>query len=627
MKKSKLLKSTFILTTFYMGLGLLGFSFAPPMQVYGMLTSLEYPYQARVPELPKPEEITILDQLPLQMALVRAWTVPVVMLWFIALCVGLVGVVIYIYAKKRGMDTVLAPKKGYRAVKASLGEVPTPYVPPKLPREVRFGNVPITPQQQALANEIFSMLAAHQNTYTGPGHGVGLYDHSLNVCKQMIEDDDCDAMMLLATAAHDLGKITKEAKDASGKVFLLPGHAQESARLLSAMESWARLGQDERELLRLAVKFEHDPDSLPMVTRPPRDAVMGLMKRLKRSDRIATSMEKAVVMSKVPDHSEIAYAAFDTALSMLPLRGRARQDNVTTCGFRKGDRLYLLEQVLREKVLLGYLPKDVAAAWELKFREGGNLHPFTESLLDAFDRRGWLVKEADLRENPDPAALVKHHKAKDFRSALWTVWSGNKSSKDDTKPWSGMHFNGVIVIDMPPPISGRAPSQEINFEVCIVRPTIASEVQSDYEQKKRMAEMEKQISQSVQSGKAVAGGPAALVSDDVSSQLFAKAVVDTKSKDGKKKQEGDKGKLARKSGEAAPSTTATTDKPPESGQDHKAIPKAPSATAAVPESAGMTTDQVASALVKPKAAQSPGAGPAGKPAPFMGLKKHEPKTK
>lgn len=112
------------------------------------------------------------------------------------------------------------------------------------------------------------------------------------------------------------------------------------------------------------------------------------------------------------------------------------------CGWRKGERLYLLEIRFREFVF-AHFAESAQSALRTMPRQG--LHTVTKAFLRAMEAKGWLVTEV----GDDRVEVDK---------ALWNLKIG-------ALPWKG-----VIVLEMPASMSATVEVPDTRHEVMIEGP-------------------------------------------------------------------------------------------------------------------------------------------------------------
>lgn len=112
------------------------------------------------------------------------------------------------------------------------------------------------------------------------------------------------------------------------------------------------------------------------------------------------------------------------------------------CGWRKGNRLYLLEIRFRE-FIFAHFAESAQGALRTMPRQG--LHTVTKAFLRAMDVRGWLVTE----EGENQVEVDK---------ALWNLKIG-------ALPWKG-----VVILEMPASMSATVEVPDTRHEVMIEGP-------------------------------------------------------------------------------------------------------------------------------------------------------------
>lgn len=301
---------------------------------------------------------------------------------------------------------------------------------------IKIEGVKLNKEEQAFLGEVLGILRDNQHAYAGPGHGVGLYEHSMSVIDRALSEPGCDSNLVLAAACHDLGKITSYRKNSKGEWESFRLHAQESARLMAGMDTWWQLPEEQRETIRLACKYDHSPQDFPLSGNVKLDdGVRGLIQRLRDIDGKQTAAEKVEVKKRYGDMSEYLFRLFDEHLDRLPFNTTTSPKGAATVGLKKENRIFLFEVKLRER-LISSVDKDLWASLGGDFRKSGEIHEFTEHLLRGLDREGWLVKTMTLvdKETRQPLGDVTAPTNK----ALWYGHSGT------------LGINGIIIVDVPP---------------------------------------------------------------------------------------------------------------------------------------------------------------------------------
>lgn len=446
MKKSRLLKSVIVLSLFYWLVGWVSYSFLLPNGVAEIMDNIPQWFLDTFKVAPfskPPAEANFLEAAAFQWAGVMMWSLPVFMIWLGALLVGtLIAYVIYLLGD-RSLHSRAIARGNFRGAGITRGSMPMPCIQ-KHSRisggAIKIEGVKLNKEEQAFLGEVLGILRDNQHAYAGPGHGVGLYEHSMSVIDRALSEPGCDSNLVLAAACHDLGKITSYRKNSKGEWESFRLHAQESARLMAGMDTWWQLPEEQRETIRLACKYDHSPQDFPLSGNVKLDdGVRGLIQRLRDIDGKQTAAEKVEVKKRYGDMSEYLFRLFDEHLDRLPFNTTTSPKGAATVGLKKENRIFLFEVKLRER-LISSVDKDLWASLGGDFRKSGEIHEFTEHLLHGLDREGWLVKTMTLvdKETRQPLGDVTAPTNK----ALWYGHSGT------------LGINGIIIVDVPP---DRAP--------------------------------------------------------------------------------------------------------------------------------------------------------------------------
>lgn len=446
-----LARSFLIVAVFWSVVAWLTFGFADPQENLRVLYRL-YAYLPGLDPATLPTKVSVLDGAWMQRQVLLYWTIPLLLLVGFMLLLGLGVTWGLAYREHRAR---LARAKGtgaWRQVTVTRGALP---LPPALTlaHEVRISWTPVmrgclerlSPEEHTLLAEILGYIAAHPDAYTGAGHGVSLLDHTLHVIDQVAADNPADPLILLAAAAHDMGKITTFKKNAAGEWYRAKMHDRESARLLALLPGYWDLQPTRRRALTMAVKYDHAPGKRPAINPEVDQLASELMAALQRADRQATATEKAEVVQAAAEERALPETVFDAFLQALPLMQFStfnQQKEMKAVGWRKDKRLYFIEHQVFNLVLERLSP-DLRAAWSKRKR--GEVPALTQNLLRTCADNGWLVvRNGDIVLQPE--------------SALWTIKSGTKD------------FRGVWAIEPSQEVLDRAPQVSSAYKIQITGP-------------------------------------------------------------------------------------------------------------------------------------------------------------
>lgn len=452
MKKSRLLRSVLIISLFYWLVTIAVFSFYTPDRIAVMLDALP-PFMAKAAGDLRPVEETnfLIHSGPYQLGLARAWTAPILVMWALAIMLGCLLAGLKNRLDGENFTARVKKRPGFRGMESTLWEVPLPVIPTGKPVEISIKSIELNAREQALLNAIMGVIAAHKDHFCGDGHGVGLLQHTVNVLKQTAKSPTATPNMLLVSAAHDIGKITAfQYSEEYEEWVRVKRHSDESARILGSLPEWRALPEKQREAIRLAVKFDHAPEKMPLVDNPKGtyELARSLISTTKKFDEAATAEEKQAIKETLGDLSEYAFQAFFDAIPRLLLHVRGTPKGSQTCGLKTGRRLYLFEGFLRQQIE-GTLSPDISAALGTSFRRRGEPAEFTYYLMKGLHSQGWLVTSMDLKTKEGEVKTRSMHWSK----AFWDIKSGNQNK------------NGVIIVDVPEEHMHQFPEEDSQYTI------------------------------------------------------------------------------------------------------------------------------------------------------------------
>ncbi len=396
----------------------------------------------------------ILDSASFQFATLQAWSGPLLILWLCALIVGCISAITVGLLRGAKIKMRARADESFRDLNITLGRMPMPLLPPSKDVDVQIG-LKMSKNERALLNQIMGMIAKQPDAFCGDGHGVGLYEHTKHVLIQTARRKDATPDLVLAAAAHDLGKLTSFEKNKSGVYEAIRLHSNESARLLGGLPAWWALPELQRETIRLAVKYDHAPERLPEMQSPAgvQQKARDLIDQLRKVDQQATKEEKEAVKETIGDISDLAVRAFIDALSTMPMPVRGAPPGSTNCALKKGNRILLFEGYARDHIM-NRLKPEYKAALGGKFRKTGHIAEFTYHLMKVLDERGWLVTRVDSQPNPEAELEMRDMP---WYSAFWDVLSGTQEKK------------GLVIIDLPQDMVHLLPAQDTFFKITYLR--------------------------------------------------------------------------------------------------------------------------------------------------------------
>lgn len=263
-----------------------------------------------------------------------------------------------------------------------------------------------------LINQIESILKQHKNHYAGAGHGVGIYQHSINVYKNALKMPHRDPLLPVCSIMHDLGKITSY----GAKNEVLKNHANESISIITPFDKFSNLSNEDKNLITLVVRYHHSK-TVPILNGVNLEKLSTLRQQLKSCDQKATVNEKERFVEENIDLQKIVQSFWNKKKNHLLLQQPGMRKNKKTNGWKRGQYIYLIEQTIREEGLNELSIDEMSA---LGKREQGKLHLFTIELMKFLNTQNNLVTR------------VKNVKAN--KNGLFRIKSGKNI------------YNGIIII-------------------------------------------------------------------------------------------------------------------------------------------------------------------------------------
>lgn len=401
-------------------------------------------------KLPVPTgKVDVLGALGMQLTVLKYWTLPVLSITALSAFLGYGIIWFFAIDKHKARLDRETGKGGWRGVTITMGELPTPVKLNSIEAKVELPSSAfeiisaMSDAEKGILQEALGILAAHPDAFCGDGHGVSLYEHSLNVLIRAIENKNTFPLGVLGAALHDLGKITAFKKDNDGQWQRVKHHDKESAKHLALMDSWWDLDEDKRYALLFATKYGHSSSSIPSIDDEGlvQKQAIKINNFVHTLDGKATADEKKKVL-EAHDIPDLILKTFLATLPNLPFQTPGLPKGVKAVGWKKKSRVYLLEIQTRERCM-AKMNADVRAALGGIYREKTKIAPFSLELLKVLDREGWLVKELD-------GLKV---------SAMEGMWKLKAGTKD---------FQGVIILDLPDNLMDLLPNEDTLYDLKIM---------------------------------------------------------------------------------------------------------------------------------------------------------------
>lgn len=353
-----------------------------------------------------------------QWRLLMYWTVPMLMLGTVSLGLGAlvaeVNCQLALYKQRKN----LKPTGVFWSVTVpsySLGALPRATTPELTGQPVTLGRPGLTagkaahvqlngamkeavkmltPAERQLAEELLQLLLQAPGHYAGPGHGVGLLEHTLNVVTEAAAKVTPEFRMpLLASLAHDIGKLITFQPDGQGGWKRKGLHSRESARILATLPAFQDLPELHQRALLLAVKYDHAPNKMPEL-RGERDActlAMRTISALAHADRKATADEKERHLERLQPE-DLLWKDFVDYLREAPVVQRGKKGAANQVNNPPDSPFLFLYEAPWRDAAVRRLPAEVAAALDLTRRDAGKMAKYTRILVERLRKEGLLVE-------------------------------------------------------------------------------------------------------------------------------------------------------------------------------------------------------------------------------------------
>lgn len=411
---SSLSNSLMRVTLFWYVIGILVMFFGhPDWAEAGYLRTMRL-----LPWVPEIELDGLSTAAKVQWAMISYWTLPVAILWVVALLFGAGLSEIKCQMAKRGQLQNLKPSGEFGGVTIahySMGQLPLATTPRlegsrisltkgdakrgegfvELKGAVAEAAKLLNPAERQLCEELLQLLSASPNHYAGLGHGVGLLAHTLNVVSQAAAKCTSEFRMpLIAALAHDVGKLVTFVPDGEGGWKRKGLHSRESARILATLPGYRALPELHQDALLLAVKYDHNPNKMPQLRGNSESRLLALrvISALSQADRAATAEEKDRHLERLKPE-DLLFQDFCAFLREAPIATRGKKGTANMVNNPPdNDFIFIYEAAWREAAVRR-LPPEVAAALDLNRRDSGKLAKYTRILAERLRKEGLLLEQ------------------------------------------------------------------------------------------------------------------------------------------------------------------------------------------------------------------------------------------
>ena len=439
---SKLLKQFIVLMFFYLSLGIIVYSFVP---------SSDLPHWLAFVKLDVETELTSNNQLKYVVLSIisRSEVVWRYLIFGFALALVSIGI-IYSYWYLSRTERKSSDK--WKNLFVTLSFFPRPLKYRSMPARVRMQGLVLAKPQQMLLDELVGFAYDHKSWFIGEGHGdQGLYEHTLAVIEKALNFEGGHRLLVLAAGAHDLGKVETFGKSDGEWVRIKSNHDFYSSVILRSMPSWDSLPEPDRRCLYLAVKYEHNPENLPLSISTTTEAELAdandLLLQLRTIDGLVSEEEavKTIELSK----DQINKAVIDEFINFIKYANfytsSGRKDSV---GYRWDNKVYIFEHSLRSW-LVEKMDRKITVPLGLEFKTKQGISKGISHVLGLLDEIGYLVVQARMKTGSIYSIPSD--------CALWDISVGTQTMK------------AMIVVEIPQDASHLLPGQS-PFEVSIQSP-------------------------------------------------------------------------------------------------------------------------------------------------------------
>ena len=375
------------------------------------------------------------------------WTFPSLLITAIAIILGIFLAFLIEFLSIRKKNNIIKPADEWRGIKVSMGKLPLPAWKPELQkcntfilntvRTLNKNNKPKDNLSEQLESrhlqilcEILSYIDSNKDAFVGPGHGVNLLQHTLDVLKRSWTPN-CDPLTPIVAAAHDAGKVLAWQRHPENNEWRRVGfHDDYGMLLISSLDSFQALDEEEKSVLKICIGYGHKENKIPILSKGLALRVEKILSIVNQMDRLQTSIEKKEVLDKGLS-LDVVIDAFIRAVKDSPFNTSETPNGSESICFRKGQTLYLLEPGFRD-IFLSKLPEDIAAGFGSGFRKMGNMSPPTVALINYLKEAHWIIQDGNGMKS---------------ECGLWSVQFGKKI------------FNGVLAVKLPEEILDQLPDE------------------------------------------------------------------------------------------------------------------------------------------------------------------------
>lgn len=386
--KNKLLGSVILLVVFYMIVGIILFMFSNESNISDWIGG---------------ESVGKVDRLSIlytQIDLIKG-RFNEVSLWLLVCAIASFVLVVFCMLWRLIEIKFERTSASWKTLTVSMSDFPEPVLWDGERLVVNLKKGGYTGIYQELLCELVSYAKEHEDHFVGQGHGdVGLLEHTLNVMNRATEKTNAHKLLLLAAAAHDLGKTKTFVKTDKG-VWVRDKltHDVESAKIIRYMPAWDKLPEPDRRALYLAVKYEHHPDRMPTRVIETADEVLEsaklLMGQLREIDGLASADEANEHVENNLD--KIERSVLKGVRDFISDQSMGMVDSTEyMSAFSDGENIFILEHALREH-LNSSLGSEISVPLGLQYKSPNKVSEGTMRVAEILFKNKMLLVEARVK--------------------------------------------------------------------------------------------------------------------------------------------------------------------------------------------------------------------------------------
>jgi hypothetical protein len=402
-----------------------------------------------------PKDAGLFDGIVVQGVTLLIWTVPVLLLAGVAFGVGFRSAWSNQKADYQAGEQVRATVSSVRGVGLTLGVMPGFRHIDKEDLDYSDSRADgLPPEERALLAAVFGVLAAHPDACPGERDASLMEQAEVLAIRELTDGGKHPGLSAIVAVARLVGTAVSFAKDSKGAWEPIKADpARQGELVLAGLPEWWELPPLERTAVGWAVGFWDTPEDMPISPVAVARLATAVLRQAKDLDKAVGVAASQEAVAKTREDTPLI-DIFLAKLSGLPFQNGLPK-GVQAVGWRKGPKVFLIENQLIEKYILPEIPAGRRKAMQ-GIERGEKLSNLTLELLAAFKLRGWLVtNEAGFSLAPN--------------LALWKMQAGK------------ITYKRIIALDVgnDPLVMEMLPSDSI-YPVALLEPQFAEGAKQVY---------------------------------------------------------------------------------------------------------------------------------------------------